>query len=82
MIKDKVCFNGATDQPNCIPIEGQGLEFFVVQDFNGSTKMEASLFKGVIGLSVVPQSRFVSIVEYASLFNSEVKSIVSVWLGT
>jgi len=63
-------------------MEGQGLEFFVVSDFNGSAKMEASLFKGVIGLTVVPQSRFVSIVEYVSLFNSEVKSMVSVSLGT
>jgi len=80
MVKDGVCFNGATDQPSCISSEGQGHEFFVVKDFNGSARMEASLFKGVIGLTVVPQSRFVSIVEYASLFNSEVKSMVAVSL--
>jgi len=80
-VRDKICFNGATNNDSCTDIENPGLEFFVVKDFNGSSKLENSLFKGVIGLSNVPQSKFMSIVEYASLFGLVDNAMVSVDLG-
>ncbi len=80
-VRDRICFNGGTNNESCTDIENPGLEFFVVKDFNGSTKLENSLFKGVIGLSNEPQSEFMSIVEYASLFGLVDNGMVAVDLG-
>ena len=35
-VRDRLCFNGDTSTGSCIDTANPGLEFFVVQDFNGS----------------------------------------------
>jgi hypothetical protein len=62
MIRDRICFNGARNHHNCTSRANPGPEFFVAEKV-GST-MENTLFAGVIGLGVDPDSNFISIVDY------------------
>lgn len=62
-IKDRICFNGALNHHNCTSRLYPGPEFFVVTGFSNGN-LSNSLFSGVMGMTVNPQSNFTSIVEY------------------
>lgn len=78
MVKDRICFNGAINHHNCTSRGNPGPEFFVAEKVG--PELENSLFAGIMGLGVDPDSKFISLIEYLKFYDLVDTPLVSIHL--